>query len=272
MTTPSAKDFQGPLLQVLGDLTGCTAGVPVRGSDTYTGVMTLMGIADINAHGVEAPSGTPMVQRWISWACKNLRNTGHIDLEGRGMWMLTPKGVQELSGMTTATVAAPVIPVAPVAVPARPRHLDDPYIRKLVLAQTPCLGHYTPHRGAVCVTCPIVAECRDIQNTAFAKAAADLDAADAKAALAASLLAAGGQSRPAAPAPVAAPVTATPAVTQAARQTSLNRDSAMKILAFEEVICTECGLTIKRDEYMVWVEDTNGTGLTAHVACFEAAQ
>lgn len=270
----SAKDFQEPLLRVLGDLTNCTAEQAVRGEDTYAPVMALLGIPDLNAYGIETSSGLPQVQRWVTFACKNLRKTGQVALEGRGLWMLTPQGVQELSDMNTVTTPAPATSTIPlvaapvVALMQRSKHLDDPYILRLVLNQTPCLGHYTPHKGSECTGCPVTTECRNTQHAAFARAALKLAEADAQA-LAAGLLKAGNAVPVVTPKPGnAAPTTTAPATRKG---TAVDKDNAIKIDAHEEAICSECGQKIPKGSQMIWADDiTTGESRVFHVKCFEA--
>lgn len=266
MSTLTAKDFQEPLLRVLGDLTGCMVDSPVKGEDTYTPVMALMGITDINALGMEASSGQPLVARQIQWANKNLRKTGHTALEGRGLWTLTAKGVQEIQNMTpTTTTAVSPAPPAPVVAPTLPTtttrspFLDDPYILERVLSATPCLGHYTSHKGAECVGCPVATECQNALYARMTKAALNLAKADAAAAKAQQ--------------PEAATATpSVPVVTAAAAASHrLDKDSARKIEAFEEANCIECGKVIAIGTHMIWADDIDtGEIRVMHVKCFEA--
>lgn len=262
MSTPTAKDFQEPLLRVLGDLTGCTADSPIKGEDTYAPVMALMGITDINALGTEASSGQPLVARQIQWANKNLRKTGHTALEGRGLWTLTAKGVQEIQNMTptttTAVSPAPPAPVVPLTLPAtttRSPFLDDPYILERVLSATPCLGHYTPHKGAECVGCPVATECQNALYARMTTAASALAKADAVAAAKAAGVAAAKAA----------------AVAKAAAARRLDKDSARKIEAFEEANCIECGKVIAIGTHMIWADDIDtGEIRVMHIKCFEA--
>lgn len=73
-TKLSAKHFQTPLLRTLGKLTGYTAGVEVRGEDTYQGILDLMGLASVDDYGENAASGQPQIIKWIQWANVNTRD------------------------------------------------------------------------------------------------------------------------------------------------------------------------------------------------------
>lgn len=281
MSTLTAKHFQEPLLRALGDLTGFKAGKAVRGEDTYAPVMALMGITGIDVHGTEASSGQPMVQRWIQWACKNLRKTGQVDLEGRGSWVLTAKGVAEAQVLvkgTVVVVAPAVVVVAPAVVPAagvptqdpivvkdpsRARamapYLKDPYILHLVLEQTPCLGHYTSHKGAECASCPVTVECQNKQHVAFSQAAAKLAAVDAKAAAAV---------KPGTSTPVTAPAASTPVAASVKPKAKFDIKAAQKITAFQEVFCVVCGNAIPQNSQCYWVDDIQtGESRMLHLTC-----
>jgi len=269
MSTLTAKDFQNPLLRALGDLTGCTAQVAVLADSTYTPVMTIMGITDIMALGTEDASGQPMVQRQIQWACKNLRKTGHMDREGRGLWVLTDKGAQAAQalcqGVATpapAPVVVPAVAVAPAApqAPVPPPHLRDPYILGLLLEQTPCLGHYSAHGGAECVTCPVTTVCQNKQYSNYSQAALRLAHEDA-------------QVTKAAIQPKAAPVVAPATTPKAPPASTLDLSSAQKITAFEETICVECGKPITKGSACYWVEDTaKNESRMLHLECLKGAK
>lgn len=266
-TTMTAKQFQNPLLRVLGDLTGLKAGQSVPGEDTYGPVMALMGIPDINHLGAEPSSGQPLVQRLIQWACKNLRKSGHVDLAMRGHWLLTKEGVEAAQKLTPALGTAPVpadpVPApkaaptpAPLPVPPVQKSLSDPYILNLVLDQTPCLGNCSDHGGSVCGTCPVRSSCLQTLHSRYAKAAASFRVTPAM-----------PQAPTSATAPTQSPKAATPASPK-----SFNKDMANKIRAFEETICAECGKTIPKGEMSYWVDDANtGVSHMLHLACVEGA-
>lgn len=279
-TTLTAKHFQDPLLRVLGDLSGLTAGVPVKGEDTYQPVMTLMGIPSIDHLGVEPSSGQPLVQRNIQWACKNLRKTGHVDLQGRGLWTLTPAGVaeaQKLAGVTVAgptpaptpqvvsSIPAPTPQAAPQRAPVMSRgHLDDPYILGLILSQTGCLGHYTSHQGAECTTCCVVPECKAKQYAGFSQIAARLALKDKLATMTPNT----------APAALKAPASTAPADPKVPRprpRSTLDLSNATEINAFEQTVCSECGEVIPKGAKCWWVEDTKTeVSILVHIECPEA--
>jgi len=285
-STRTAKDFQKPLLQVMGNLTGMKAGVSVAAEDIYSPVMALMGIPDINVMGTEASTGSPLVQRNIQWACKNYRNSGHMELSGRGRWALTATGVHEAASLPVSVpmpkpaqaatvdesdpevmdlIPEPEIPT-PAVRPARSPHLDDPYILGLILAQTPCLGHFTPHKGAECATCDLVPECRNAQYSRYTTLATKFAAAEAKAKAEAEAKAKASQDPLFPPTVSAAP---TPKVTSSGK-TKIDWTIAERISAFEETICEHCGKTLHKGTKIVWLEDTK-QGLTKmyHMDCVE---
>lgn len=262
----TAKHFQEPLLRVLGRLSQFTS-APVAGDDTYDPVMALMGITDINAFGEEASSGQPLVQRWIQWACKNLRKSGHVDLAKRGHWALTPTGVLEARRLDAETTdpdedhpteeepvmnAQPVVVQTPATVLSR-GPLDDPYILNLILEKAECLGHYTPHQGAVCVGCSVQRECRLRQYARYAQVAAEF----------ARLPVGGSTASAPAPAPVAQPVASAPAAKPEAQAPAPaaksldNQDmsNAQVIQAFEETVCCKCDQKIRKGSTCYWLED-----------------
>lgn len=266
MSTLTAKAFQQPLLRALSDLTGGKAKVAVAAESTYAPVMAIMDITDILALGTEAASGQPMVQRQIQWACKNLRKTGQMDLEGRGQWVLTDKGVQEVQmlcqGLPTP-VAAPVAATAPVTVQAPSEAvslpLQDPYILSLLLAQTPCLGYYSAHGGAECTSCPVTTACRNKQYSNLSQVALRLGQEDVQAASA--LM---HPRAPAVVAPVGLPVPP---------QANLDISTAQQITAFEETLCAKCGKPITEGARCCWVDDTvNNESRILHLECLKGAK
>lgn len=190
MSDISAKDFQTPLLRVLGDMTHFLPGIPVKGADTYEPVMALMGIADIEEHGINKASGQPMVAKWIQWANSALRKGGLTENAKRGYWQLTSEGKDKAieaarkagtlpSGDDAPESKAPEskgVPLPTVKAKAGVYH-EDPYVVSLAIQQTRCFGHFSGHGRAACVDCPLARECRNMWASRLSKIAARLEEA-----------------------------------------------------------------------------------------------
>ena len=166
--------------------------------------------------------------------------------------------------VSTPVQAPPPAPAAigaTVVVPSRSPFLDDPYILERILALTPCLGHFTSHKGAECVDCPVSHECRNTLYARMSKAALKLAAEDAKALKTAT--SAATSKAPATQAP------ATQAQTKGGLQ--IDRDTAQKIEAFEAANCTECGQVIPKGSAMMWADNVDRRQIHVfHIKCFEA--
>jgi hypothetical protein len=270
----SAKAFQGPLLQVLGNLSHFTVDRDVHCEETYLPVMAIMGITDIKAYGVETPSGIPWVQRWITFASKNLRESGLVVLKGRGRWALTTAGLADLIPPSMpvapiiATVDLPKSPSAlePLSVPApqsvpepttsRPHYYEDAYLLRLVMEQTPCVGHYTAHKGGLCLCCPLQAECRQVQETTWAQTATRLAQKDRVAVIAPDLS--------------ITPPSATPP-SNPPSDLKVTKANLTNVICFVETECHSCGQTIPKGEWMTWLKDSEpGQTLVFHTACANA--
>lgn len=275
MTTLTAKHFQEPLLQALGTLTNFVAGVAVSGEDTYAPVMTLMGIPDINHLGNEASSGQPLVPRLIQWACKNLRKTGEVDLQGRGQWALTPMGASDARSLVPMTTPdpAPVVAVAPPQ--ARPAvlsrgPLNDPYILNLLLEQTPCLGNYTPHLRAECASCTVTPECKNKLYGRYSQVAAKFATLDSLSTNFSTPTPTPNVATPVASTPSVVPVAAPVAAPVVIRPSTFDRSTAQEIKCFEEMICSDCGKPIVKGPKCYWIEDlVQQTTFMIHIECPE---
>ena len=278
MSNLSATNFREPLLRTLAELSEYAAGVAVTGTDTYTPVMALMGIADENAHGTNKASGQPMVFKWIQWANTSLREKGLTEAKGRGKWALTAAGLQEAvqlqqkAGVTLPTpAAAPVVPVAAVvaaAVVLPPTegvsvqigtvasrasfYSPDAYITSLAIETTGCVGKYSPHGAAVCTDCPLRNECRNQQAANLSKLAKRLAAQD-RAALAPKSAAPAAASAPAAAAVPAAPA-ANPGKVDVSK---IDFSTADVIKSRMDLSCEACGKDVKKGERCRWVSGIN---------------
>jgi len=272
--TLTATDFKAPLLRTLGAITGFKANVPVLGKDTYPGVMVLMGITNINEHGLNGASKQPMVAKWIQWANRNATTAGHTAAppNTRGKWMLTDEGVQEARRLAVAAgdpVATPKVVADPapavkvsITLPAAPMVQDtsgyhqDAYLRSLAIDRTACFGKYSPHGAAVCADCPLAADCRNRQLAEFSRLAAALAHEDSP--------------TKAKPVPAAGTTAApTPAGAASTRFKSIDFKGADVILNKAPAFCADCGEVIEKDERCRWVEELPGTddGGLFHLDC-----
>ena len=208
----SAKDFRDPLLKVLGNITGMTAGVAVPFEKTYEPVFKLLGIT----RGQYGDSnGAPQTERWAQFAFNFLVEKGFCERAGRGQWALAQKGVDEAEllassddvtaainavapvapALTDLAPVAPVVdvPVVPVVIepktqcvaigPGRPvDYHSDPYIRGLASnpANTPCFGFYTD-QAPTCAKCPAKGICGNATAATFSGLAAALATSDLQA-------------------------------------------------------------------------------------------
>lgn len=256
----TAKDFQEPLLRAIWLLANGQPGVFVNAADTYSLVVSSMGLSDTNALGIEASSGQPLVIRQIQWACKNLRGTGHLSLEEgrRGRWALTAKSVdscfppKEETMETVGFSFSPEEGAMETQVRDRSPCFSDPHILKLVLGTAACLGHYTPHKGAVCVTCPVAQECQKALYSRMSAEALRLKLLD----------------NPVTPAvSVASPKEGVPPRVRAAVRASKKAES---LKAFEDVECAACREFIRTNSMMKWFDDpVSMEPMMLHVSCYE---
>lgn len=246
----TAKQFQEPLLRILGEMTGCKAGVPVRAEDTYAPVMAILGIQDIGEFGLDPATQVPLVQKLVQLANKNLRNGNLTELLGRGQWALTQEGVVELSKTIPVTpfMVRGSNPISTVAVtPAMKVPVLDVYIASLQAAQTPCFGHHTSHGSAECCTCPLAVLCQDKQYENYAEIARGFRVAVA---------------------PIATPIVAT---VVKSRKDATYAGLEM-IMAHEAVDCTECGMPIAAGEKCLWKDDiASGAVIMLHQGCLGSA-
>jgi len=265
----SATNFQKPLLKVLLDLSDGVDGIAIKGTETYAPVMAIMGITDINAHGMNDSSGQPMVAKWIQWANSNLKKANLTTNAGRGEWALTPKGVkkalkysQKAAGASTVTdpSTAPTVmdlaPVSPQVAPVLGYH-TDPYIVSLGIAQTSCFGSYTDHKTASCSNCPLATECRNMMYTDFTQLAAAM-------------------SMPAPVVPAPTPVASTPAAPAAPATKPGGKDfsnfdfsAADIIVSRSTTVCERCGEPIGVADRCRWVGSIDGynDGGLFHIEC-----
>jgi len=274
----SAKHFQGPLLRTLAKLSNWTAGVEIKGEDTYDGILALMGITSLDEHGTNDSSGQPQVVKWIQWANINTRKAGQTEMVGRGKWTLTAAGLDEairlakMAGETIPDPAAVVTPPpAPVTAPAVKPALvvvpkgdesfyhPDAYVRKLAIDQTGCFGNVSPHGASVCTDCPLRLECRNRQIAEFSKLARMI-LAEEKAPVV----------KPANPNNPVAPKAAAAAPTgPSGRFANIDFSKADVIKNKAESLCAECGQPIARDERCRWVESlpNSSDGAVFHLDC-----
>jgi len=277
----SASNFREPLLRILAEMSEYTAGVAVKGTDTYDNVMALMGIADKDEHGVNKASGQPMVFKWIQWANTSLREKGMTENAGRGKWALTAAGLT--ASVKLQTAAGIKVPTATAAATQDPAHVaasstvtalptttgvsiaigtvaartslysGDAYVRSLGIAGTPCFGKFSPHGSAVCTDCPLQHECRNQQAARLSKLA-DLLAREDRAANA-----------PKAPKATQAAFAAKATQAAKAAKTAAPAFDASKIdFSTADVIrcrmamgCEACGQEVKVGDKCRWVESIN---------------
>lgn len=284
--TLKATNFMTPLMRVLGQLSGFRPDIPVAAVDTYQPVMALMGIKDINEYGDHKTTKQPMVVKWIQWANKEARTAGLTTAppKTRGKWCLTAGGVTEairLEGAATALtppVAAPPVPVATVTPPVAPvvvaapvtpvripqvtsAYHKDAYIRSLACEATSCSGKYSNHGAAACATCPLAADCQNMQMSHFSRLALVLKEQDAK-------REANINMPPRPPtAPVPPPYTATKK--GHSRFDNVDFSEAEVIVNKAKSVCESCGEPIRQNERARWLEEIPGTddGGLFHLDC-----
>jgi hypothetical protein len=203
--------FQPHLLAVLGVMTNFTANTPVHMKETYAPICKRMGITE-EALGMSS-HGSLTTHRMIGYAMRGMRDHGLGDFAKKGQWVLTAEGVKEALreageevpveefdldpefeaepevaevakvGSDTGSVAmneefeAEVVQL-PVVKTTHP-YSDDPYIRGLAIAQTPCFGTHS-ERSKTCETCPLAVDCLESIKLSLAHFAAKLDAAEAE--------------------------------------------------------------------------------------------
>lgn len=181
----SAKNFEEPLMKVLGRMTKFDSGRMVNHEDVYTPVCKMMGI-DRSQYG-NMDDGIPRVEKWIQWAFQNLRTKQWGAKHGRGKWGLTPEGVDMARDMlrnvaNEADVLADIIAAMPLEgvaadVGAGGDYHPDPYIRHLALSTHPCMGFFSS-QSPVCPKCSARTLCVNQMYARMAALATDLDNED----------------------------------------------------------------------------------------------
>ncbi len=196
----SAKDFKGPLLAVLGDLSNLTPDEPIKFKDTWAPICNSMGIT-IEQYGTQ-DDGKDWVQTWIGWAFRHLKSDGLGASKGRGKWSLTQAGVDKAKAQAyeaktpmADTIASdllvelPEVPELPELPPGVGVSLNigggnnesgyhhDPYIRALAVSKTKCYGGYSS-RSAVCGACPLSGACQNFVAASLSALAATLAVED----------------------------------------------------------------------------------------------
>jgi len=275
----SARNFQTPLLRVLGKLSGYVAGVEIKGEDTYPGILEIMSLSSVDEYGENAASGQPQIVKWIQWANMNTRKAGQTEMVGRGMWALTDLGVQDAlqaekaAGGSPKVGKAPVAPAAPVIKPAPKTqksstmtlniptsdpvsyYHEDAYMRTLAIDGTKCFGNYSPHGASVCPDCPLRTECRNRQLSSFSALATVLNLEDQAA-------------KPAQPGVTPTAVDPDPAST-GRWVGKIDFSMADRIKNHSDAWCGECAKAIPKGERCYWVEQLPGEedGALFHFAC-----
>jgi len=284
--TLTAPNFHGPLLRVLGSLTGFQADVVVKATDTYQPILDMMGIVSLDAHGINDASGMPQTVKWIQWANKEARKSGLTSAppKTRGKWTLTDAGVVEARRLADeagdaipASVATPasnfvsIMAQAPAQAPAQALiqapvqaqvqaqvgYHPDAYIRKLAMDASKCVSRFSNHKSSVCATCPLATECRNQQITTFSRLAIQLADDDRQ----------------------ASPTVATPEASVESKANPAKVRNKFSGIDFSDVDailnkfadarCEACGEPIAQDERCRWVETIPGTddGGLFHIAC-----
>jgi len=195
--TLTAKDFRDPLLNVLGSLTGYQTGKSVMHNKVYEPLFKNMNV-DIEDFDVTEQE-VPWPERWTQFAFQALCKQELGAREGRGSWMLTPKGVKaalEIAAPGTVqvitktppegVVVAPVVSKEVLVVPEEvvitepvetsPYH-PDPYIRERAVQKTACFGTYTD-QSTTCEDCPVQEICCHAKAASLSRMAANLKALD----------------------------------------------------------------------------------------------
>lgn len=193
----TASAYVPHLLAVLGEMTDYTAGIKIPQERTFEPVCARMGIAQ-DASG-QLPNGTLWTHRRIGFAMRQMRDKQLTAYAAKGEWMLTEEGALTAAQEVGRKPGEPVREETLVArthvseldeadgeagrvVQLRPRiqhpYSDDPYIRALAIAQTPCFGAFTS-RSESCKACRLSHECIGALDARLAEIAAELDREEA---------------------------------------------------------------------------------------------
>lgn len=160
--TPTA--LKGPVLRAIGDMTNLHSEVEVRAQEVIAKALGIAGVAESDVDYTTSYANA----HWA--ATRMLRRQGLLALGSRrGLWRLTPEGIVTvkhlLGGGALPTSEVPSAweeDPAGVCVDLEPMsdaYPDDPYIRSLAIARTPCYGHHDPEEE-VCQNCPLVGSCK----------------------------------------------------------------------------------------------------------------
>lgn len=273
-TTPKARHFMNPLLVTLYDLTEGEANTPVKMTDTYDNIMSILGIDSQDAYG-QTNEGKDQVVQWIQWAFKNLKRTKLVENAGRGRWALTPKGVTKAKVVTPVvkdnapmdTSKTPTTSTLGVALPITKGQDEgsgyhpDPYVRSLACSPevTPCFGHYST-QSDLCQSCPVQGPCINYQAAFLSHLAAVLKSED-------NVLTTDNKTT----------LTTEDGAQDTSEEDTINHgffssyaiSKALYTVARIELICEACRLTIRKGDPTLWVrssQDSEGHGMF-HIAC-----
>lgn len=285
----SAKNFQDPLLRVLGEQGGFRPNRPVYYRDAYAAVCETMSI-QADDYGVQENTGILWIERWIQWAFKALKGKKLCTAAGRGKWALTPLGVQQARALTNSVPAVPPkveppkpkrtvttkakAPVNLVAVPTYTEDLyhPDPYIRSLAIQETDCFDAFSTN-STLCGCCPLQGPCLNAQAAHLSRIAMMLAEEDAEAERRASETAQEAAGAEAAKKRKAAEEAAAEAAKPQGKTGAERWGPATRIVAQQPAVCPACDKEIQQQEDVYWVRSNTGdTAGLFHIACYEGTQ
>lgn len=169
------KNFQAPLLQALKELSGNGPGTPISCHTAIPRVCEIMNISE-DAYGIATGTNDTQVSRWVMFAFRELRELGYTSSIKKGTWAITEVGMnmaknavgespaQEPTAVPSFAKAEDALAIVPttnvVRLPLSPQM--DPYIRSLLINQTPCFGYYSS-RSDICNGCSLSTACVESQ-------------------------------------------------------------------------------------------------------------
>jgi hypothetical protein len=284
----SAKNFQEPLLRVLGEKGDLRPNRPVYYKDAYTAVCEVMSL-QTDDYGAQENTGILWVERWIQWAFKALKGKGLCAAAGRGKWALTPLGVQKARSLTKGAPTTPAkadppktntkakkakspISMVPVATCAEDAYHPDPYIRSLAIKETDCFDAFSTN-STLCGCCPLQGPCLSAQGAHLSRLSMMLAEEDGEAERKAAEAARKDAEDDADDKRKAAEKAAAEAAKPQGKTGAEKWGPATRIVAQQPAVCPACDKDIQQQEDVYWVRSNSGdTAGLFHIACYEGAQ
>lgn len=157
---PSNKEMQTILKDKIVEFLNKNGGSAQTNSAYYEEIASLCGLDDIHGWGTDPKAKTPNVIRQHLYALRKLVKSGVVQLDGHGknkiITLLSNQDVKTMN-QTTATVKQHKDNTKTTQHPI----LQDTYLLKIAMQQTPCSEGYYSSRSDKCHSCYLQTICRN---------------------------------------------------------------------------------------------------------------